>query len=72
MMDPSQVGLAPADAQAMGLKPDSKMIRQGNPMEQPPAQAPTPMSPPAGPSPIPGQQPAGGPPDINALLGGNV
>ena len=28
MMDPSQVGLAPADAQALGLKPDSKMIRQ--------------------------------------------
>ena len=72
MMDPSQVGLAPADAQALGLKPDSKMIRQGNPMEQPPAQAPTPMSPPTGPSPMPGQQPAGGAPDINALLGGNV
>lgn len=67
MMDPSQVGLAPADAQAMGLKPDSKMIRQGNPMEQPPAQAPTPMSPPtAGPAPTQGT------PDINALLGGNV
>ena len=69
MMDPSQVGLAPADAQAMGLKPDSKMIRQGNPIEQPPAQAPTPMSPPtAGPSPIPGS----GTPDINSLLGGNA
>lgn len=65
LMDPSQVGLAPADAQAMGLKPDSKMIRQGNPMEQP-AQVATPMSAPAQPA---GQQPA---PDINALLGGNV
>ena len=67
MMDPSQVGLAPADAQSMGLKPDSKMIRQGNPMEQPPAQAPTPMSPPTA-----GPVPAQGAPDINALLGGNV
>lgn len=72
MMDPSQVGLAPADAQAMGLKPDSKMIRQGNPMEgtqissPSPAQVATPMSAPAQPA---GQQPA---PDINALLGGNV
>jgi hypothetical protein len=73
MMDPSQVGLAPADAQAMGLKPDSKMIRQGNPMEQPPAQAPTPMPlPAAGPDAMTGQAPSGGDPDINALLGGNV
>ena len=67
LMDPSQVGLAPADAQAMGLKPDSKMIRQGNPMEQPPAQAPTPMSPPTA-----GPAPAQGAPDINSLLGGNA
>ena len=67
LMDPSQVGLAPADAQAMGLKPDSKMIRQGNPMEQPTAQVPTPMSPPTA-----GPAPAQGAPDINALLGGNV
>ena len=69
MMDPSQVGLAPADAASMGLKPDSKMIRQSNPMEETqmsspsPAQVATPMSAP--------QQPAGQP-DINALLGGNV
>lgn len=63
LMDPSQVGLAPADAQAMGLKPDSKMIRQGNPMEQPPVQVPTPMSEPI--------QHAGQP-DINSLLGGNT
>ena len=59
LFDPSQVGLAPADAQAMGLKPDSKMVRQENPMEA------TSMSPPAGPAPTQGA------PDINALLGGN-
>lgn len=69
LMDPSQVGLAPADAASMGLKPDSKMIRQGNPIEGPqmsspsPAQVATPMSAPA--------QPAGQP-DINTLLGGNA
>ena len=69
LFDPSQVGLAPADAQAMGLKPDSKMIRQGNPMEgtqmssPSPDQVATPMSAP--------QQPAGQP-DINSLLGGNA
>ena len=65
LMDPSQVGLAPADAQAMGLKPDSKMIRQENPIEQS-AQVATSMS---APTQSAGQQPA---PDINALLGGNV
>ena len=69
MMDPSQVGLAPADAASMGLKPDSKMIRQGNPIEETqisspsPDQVATPMSAP--------QQPAGQP-DINSLLGGNA
>ena len=68
LFDPSQVGLAPADAASMGLKPDSKMIRQGNPMEgtqmssPSPDQVATPMSAP--------QQPAGQP-DINSLLGGN-
>lgn len=70
MMDPSQVGLAPADAQSLGLKPDSKMIRQGNPAEQQPsAQVPTQMS-----SPMSQGNPAmtKGQPDINALLGGNV
>lgn len=73
LFDPSQLGLAPADAKAMGLKADSNMIRQGNPMEQSPAQAPTPMSPPtAGQAPMHGQALAGGAPDINALLGGNV
>ena len=56
----------------MGLKPDSKMVRQGNPLEESagpapsPAQVATPMSAPTQPA---GQQPA---PDINALLGGNV
>ena len=62
LFDPSQLGLAPADAQEMGIDPKSNMIRQGNPIEQP-AQVATPMSAPA--------QPAGQP-DINALLGGNV
>ena len=67
LMDPSQVGLAPADAQAMGLPSNSKMIRQTNPMEgtpmssPSPAQAPTQMS-------EPEVQPT---PDINSLLGGN-
>ena len=69
LMDPAQVGLAPADAQSMGINPNSKMIRQDNPMEgtqmssPSPAQVATPMSAP--------QQPAGQP-DINSLLGGNV
>lgn len=69
LFDPAQVGLAPADAESMGLKADSAMIRQSNPMEgtqmssPSPAQVATPMSAP--------QQPAGQP-DINSLLGGNV
>ena len=66
LMDPSQVGLAPADAQAMGLKPDSKMIRQGNPMEETQMSSPSPAQV-ATPTQSSGQQPA---PDINALLGG--
>ena len=62
LMDPSQLGLAPADAESLGVKPDSPMVR--NQMSSPsPAQVATPMSAP--------QQPAGQP-DINALLGGNV
>ena len=77
LFDPSQVGLAPADAQAMGLKPDSKMIRQGNPMEGTPMSSPSPdqaplTQPTTGPAPMPGSAPAQGAPDINALLGGNV
>jgi hypothetical protein len=66
LFDPSQLGLAPADAEGMGIKPDSPMVR--TPMSQPsPAQAPTPMSPPTA-----GPAPSQGAPDINALLGGNV
>lgn len=62
LMDPSQLGLAPADAESLGVKPDSPMVR--NQMSSPsPAQVATPMSAP--------QQPAGQP-DINSLLGGNV
>lgn len=66
MLDPSQLQLAPADAQAMGIKPDSPMVRhgkeppqipQGNP-EQPQGQMPT--------------QPASNPQDIMSLLGGNA
>lgn len=66
LMDPSQVGLAPADAQALGLPKTSKMIRpaQTATPEQAPAQAPAPAQ-----TQPTGQQPA---PDINALLGGNV
>lgn len=69
LFDPSQVGLAPADAQAMGLKPDSPMIRQSNPMKgtqmssPSPAQVATPMSEP---------QQSTNQPDINSLLGGNA
>lgn len=62
LMDPSQLGLAPADAESLGVKPDSPMVR--NQMSSPsPAQVATPMSAP--------QQPAGQP-DINSLLGGNA
>ena len=66
MLDPSQLQLAPADAQAMGLKPDSPMVRhgeeslqipQGN-TEQPKGQMPN--------------QPTGNPQDIMSLLGGNA
>lgn len=66
MLDPAQLQLAPADAQAMGLKSDSPMVRhgeespqipQGNP-EQQQGQMPT--------------QPAGNQPDIMSLLGGNA
>lgn len=66
LMDPSQLGLAPADAEGLGVKPDSPMVRTA--MSQPsPAQVPTPMSPPTA-----GPAPTGGTPDINALLGGNA
>ncbi len=62
LMDPSQLGLAPADAESLGVKPNSPMVR--NQMSSPsPDQVATPMSAP--------QQPAGQP-DINSLLGGNV
>lgn len=64
LMDPSQLGLAPADAEGLGIKPNSPMVKQANPLAQP-AQAPTPMSPPTA-----GPAPAQGAPDINALLGG--
>ena len=64
LMDPAQLGLAPADAEGLGVKPDSPMVKQASPLGQP-AQAPTPMSPPTA-----GPAPAQGAPDINALLGG--
>lgn len=63
MLNPNNVNLAPADAQAMGVKPGSPLIRKGEPEEQS-AQAVTLMSPPAGPAPTQGAQ------DVNALLGG--
>lgn len=65
MLDPAQLQLAPADAQAMGLKPDSPMVRhgeepsqipQGNPEQQ--GQMPN--------------QPTGNPQDIMSILGGNA
>lgn len=65
LMDPSQLGLAPADAESLGIKPNSPMIKNSTPSPVP-AQAATLMSEPAQPA---GQQPA---PDINTLLGGNV
>lgn len=76
MMDPSQVGLAPADAQALGLKPDSKMIRQseGAQPAMPIPSAPTAQIPQA-PATQPSAQAA---PtnqtnaDILSLLGGNA
>lgn len=73
LFDPSQVGLAPADAQSLGISPNSNLIKKSNNMEeeqaslQSPTQAPTPMS-----LPTAGAAPAQGAPDINALLGGNV
>ena len=65
MLDPSQLQLAPADAQAMGIKPDSPMVRHGKespqiPQENPEQQEPMPA------------QPAGNQPDIMSLLGGNA
>lgn len=62
MLDPKNVGLAPADAASMGLKPDSPMIAQRSPEEQPTAQTPAAMS----------QQAPAGQPDITQLLGGNA
>ena len=61
LMDPKNVGLAPADAQGMGLKPDSPMIAQ---------QQPEGMGQPA-PSVSQGAAPTGQP-DISQLLGGNA
>ena len=62
LMDPKNVGLAPADAQGMGLKPDSPMIAQ---------QAPEGMGQPAPAAPPQGAAPAGQP-DLSQLLGGNA
>ncbi len=67
LMDPSQLGLAPADAEGLGVKPNSPMVKQGNTSGQP-AQVATPMSAP----PTAGPAPTGGTPDITALLGGNA
>ena len=61
LMDPKNVGLAPADAQGMGLKPDSPMIAQQAPEEAQPQGMPTPQ----------GAAPAGQP-DLSQLLGGNA
>ena len=66
MLDPSQLQLAPADAQAMGIKPDSPMVRHGEESTQIPQENP---EQPQGPMPA---QPAGNPQDIISLLGGNA
>lgn len=61
LMDPKNVGLAPADAEGMGLKPDSPMIAQQAPEGSIPPQAATPQG-----AALAGQ------PDISQLLGGNA
>ena len=66
MLDPSQLQLAPADAQAMGIKPDSPMVRHGEESTQIPQENP---EQPQGPMPA---QPAGNTQDIISLLGGNA
>lgn len=66
MLDPSQLQLAPADAQAMGIKPDSPMVRHGEESTQIPQENP---EQPQGPMPT---QPTGNPQDIMSLLGGNA
>lgn len=66
MLDPSQLQLAPADAQAMGIKPDSPMVRHGEEPQQIPQGNP---EQPQGPMPT---QPTGNPQDIMSLLGGNA
>lgn len=66
MLDPAQLQLAPADAQAMGLKPDSPMVRHGEE---------SPQIPQGNPEQSQGQmpnQPTGNPQDIMSLLGGNA
>ena len=65
MLDPSQLQLAPADAQAMGIKPDSPMIRHGEESTQIPQENPEQQGPIHA-------QPAGNPQDIMSLLGGNA
>ena len=66
MLDPAQLQLAPADAQAMGLKPDSPMVRHGEESSQIPQRNP---EQPQGQMP---NQPTGNPQDIMSLLGGNA
>ena len=66
MLDPSQLQLAPADAQAMGIKPDSPMVRHDEESTQISQENP---EQPQGPMPA---QPAGNQPDIMSLLGGNA
>ena len=66
MLDPSQLQLAPADAQAIGIKPDSPMVRHDEESTQISQENP---EQPQGPMPA---QPAGNQPDIMSLLGGNA
>lgn len=66
MLDPSQLQLAPADAQAMGIKPDSPMVKHSEESTQIPQENPEQPQ-----EPMPAQ-PAGNKPDIMSLLGGNA
>lgn len=67
LFDPSKLGLAQADAEGLGLNPNSQMIKQPGQAEQ--------AVPPTDPAMIANQTPQGAAPEgdpMAALLGGNV
>lgn len=69
MLDPSQVGLAPADAEAMGLKPDSPMIKRDQEVLGEGTNGPQGEQGPQPPMPNPAMPQANG---LESLLGGNA